>query len=95
MAEGVGFEPTVPCGITGFQDQLHKPLGHPSVSGTYCIITKGPYPVNKAFLGILAAAGQLVKPPSSGQNITDALVLTNRRHGSIVLVLNKSYDESG
>ena len=31
MAEGVGFEPTVPCGITGFQDQLHKPLGHPSM----------------------------------------------------------------
>ena len=31
MAEGVGFEPTVPCGITGFQDQLLKPLGHPSI----------------------------------------------------------------
>ena len=28
MAERVGFEPTVPCGITGFQDQLLKPLGH-------------------------------------------------------------------
>ena len=26
--ERVGFEPTRPCGITGFQDQLHKPLGH-------------------------------------------------------------------
>ena len=33
MAEKVGFEPTVPCGITGFQDQLLKPLGHLSVSG--------------------------------------------------------------
>ena len=31
MAEGVGFEPTVPFGITGFQDQLLKPLGHPSI----------------------------------------------------------------
>ena len=31
MAEKVGFEPTVPCGITGFQDQLHKPLGHLSI----------------------------------------------------------------
>lgn len=28
MAEKVGFEPTVPFGITGFQDRLHKPLGH-------------------------------------------------------------------
>ncbi len=91
----MGFEPTVPCGITGFQDQLHKPLGHPSVSGTYCIITKGPYPVNKAFLGILAAAGPLVKRAPPGKNITDATVLTNSRHGSIVLVLNKFYDESG
>ena len=27
-AEKVGFEPTVPFGITGFQDQLLKPLGH-------------------------------------------------------------------
>ena len=34
LAEGVGFEPTVPCEITGFQDQLLKPLGHPSV--THC-----------------------------------------------------------
>jgi hypothetical protein len=30
MAEGVGFEPTAPFGVTGFQDQLLKPLGHPS-----------------------------------------------------------------
>ena len=29
--EKVGFEPTVPFGITGFQDQLLKPLGHPSM----------------------------------------------------------------
>ena len=28
LAERIGFEPTVPFGITGFQDQLHKPLGH-------------------------------------------------------------------
>ena len=28
LAERVGFEPTVPFGITGFQDQLLKPLGH-------------------------------------------------------------------
>ena len=28
MAERVGFEPTVRCRITGFQDQLLKPLGH-------------------------------------------------------------------
>ncbi len=28
MAEREGFEPPVPCDITGFQDQRHKPLGH-------------------------------------------------------------------
>ena len=28
LAERVGFEPTVHCCITGFQDQLLKPLGH-------------------------------------------------------------------
>ncbi|HBD87572.1 MAG TPA: hypothetical protein DC021_01390, partial [Tyzzerella sp.] len=27
----VGFEPTAPYGITGFQDQLLKPLGHLSM----------------------------------------------------------------
>ena len=30
-AERVGFEPTAPCGVTGFQDQLLKPLGHLSI----------------------------------------------------------------
>ena len=33
MAERVGFEPTVPLSITGFQDQLLKPLGHLSIIG--------------------------------------------------------------
>ena len=28
LAERVGFEPTAPYGVTGFQDQLLKPLGH-------------------------------------------------------------------
>ena len=28
VADRVGFEPTVRCRITGFQDQLLKPLGH-------------------------------------------------------------------
>ena len=32
LTEKVGFEPTVPFGITGFQDQLLKPLGHLSLS---------------------------------------------------------------
>jgi hypothetical protein len=31
LAERVGFEPTVPFGITDFQDLLHKPLGHLSI----------------------------------------------------------------
>ena len=34
MAEREGFEPPVPFGITGFQDQRHQPLGHPSADGT-------------------------------------------------------------
>ena len=32
MAEREGFEPPVPFGITGFQDQRHQPLGHLSNS---------------------------------------------------------------
>ena len=32
VAERVGFEPTAPCGVTGFQDQLLKPLGHLSIT---------------------------------------------------------------
>ncbi len=32
VAEREGFEPPVPFGITGFQDQRHKPLGHLSSS---------------------------------------------------------------
>ena len=31
MAERVGFEPTARCRVTGFQDQLLKPLGHLSI----------------------------------------------------------------
>ena len=31
MAEREGFEPPVPFGITGFQDQRHQPLGHLSM----------------------------------------------------------------
>ena len=32
VTEKVGFEPTAPCGVTGFQDQLLKPLGHLSIA---------------------------------------------------------------
>jgi hypothetical protein len=32
LAERVGFEPTGPFGLTGFQDRLLKPLGHLSVN---------------------------------------------------------------
>ena len=31
LAEGVGFEPTNPLGVSGFQDRRLRPLGHPSV----------------------------------------------------------------
>ena len=33
----MGFEPTAPCGITGFQDRLLKPLGHLSNMDYYII----------------------------------------------------------
>ena len=32
LAEGVGFEPTIPRGDSGFQDRRHRPLGHPSAT---------------------------------------------------------------
>ena len=41
LAEREGFEPPVPCGITGFQDRLHKPLGHLSLF-SFVIIAKRP-----------------------------------------------------
>ena len=43
MAERVGFEPTAHCCVTGFQDQLLKPLGHLSeyLSETAFIILQG------------------------------------------------------
>ena len=37
LAERVGFEPTAPFGVTGFQDQLLKPLGHLSMSDNLLI----------------------------------------------------------
>ena len=39
VAERVGFEPTAPFGVTGFQDRLHKPLGHLSVSQATFLVT--------------------------------------------------------
>ena len=35
MAERVGFEPTAPFGVTGFQDRLLKPLGHLSLLSAF------------------------------------------------------------
>ena len=52
MAERVGFEPTVPYGITGFQDQLLKPLGHLSRNITIYYI-KGSYFCQVFFLKLL------------------------------------------
>ena len=52
MAERVGFEPTVPFGITGFQDQLLKPLGHLSelsVSNSACMILANIYRIVNSF----------------------------------------------
>lgn len=41
MAERKRFELLVPRGITGFQDQLHKPLGHLSLQDEIYFIIKG------------------------------------------------------
>ena len=38
LAERVGFEPTVRCRITSFQDWLLKPLGHLSIDTNYTIL---------------------------------------------------------
>ena len=44
MAERVGFEPTVPYGITGFQDRLLKPLGHLSIVEFYLLFKMVTHP---------------------------------------------------
>ncbi len=49
MAEKVGFEPTVPFDITGFQDRLLKPLGHLSVFLTLVILNVAMKKVKKNF----------------------------------------------
>ena len=41
VAERVGFEPTAPFGVTGFQDQLLKPLGHLSKVSSVLIEKNG------------------------------------------------------
>ena len=47
LAEREGFEPPVPFGITGFQDQRLKPLGHLSMSEpARVIIAPFPFGVN-------------------------------------------------
>ncbi len=40
LAERVGFEPTVRCRITSFQDWLLKPLGHLSIANDYIILQR-------------------------------------------------------
>lgn len=64
MAERVGFEPTAPCGVTGFQDQLLKPLGHLSKLNYY--------------LNILPCFDQQIKPLTqlSPEKLRKSLYLT-------------------
>lgn len=49
MAERVGFEPTARCRVTGFQDQLLKPLGHLSKK---CLFYKNVKQANGGVRGI-------------------------------------------
>ncbi len=49
MAEGRGFEPLAGCPVTGFQDQLLKPLGHPSVFTCRVILSNMTAVVNNSF----------------------------------------------
>ena len=55
MAERVGFEPTVRCRITGFQDRLLKPLGHLSGGNGLYFSKEG------RFLSIGAHRGKLFR----------------------------------
>ena len=55
MAERVGFEPTAPCGVTGFQDQLLKPLGHLSI--TVLLYQIGPIISNNVIVKQVKKAG--------------------------------------
>lgn len=55
MAERVGFEPTVRCRITGFQDRLLKPLGHLSGGNGLYFSKEG------RFLSIGAYRGKLFR----------------------------------
>ena len=49
LAEREGFEPPVPCDITGFQDQRLQPLGHLSLQPARTIIAKDTGNVNREF----------------------------------------------
>ena len=61
MAERVGFEPTVHCCITGFQDRLLKPLGH--LSRYALIITSPPPKCQETSRSLTSAQDMLNKHP--------------------------------
>lgn len=62
MAESVGFEPTVPFGITGFQDRPLKPLGQLSKE-RFAILTHRPKRVKPSF-SFFCAASKPSREPS-------------------------------
>ena len=64
MAERVGFEPTVGCPITSFQDWLLKPLGH--LSNVKKIISFYPAKVKHGISLPAAILPKLEPPPHKG-----------------------------
>ena len=86
MAEREGFEPPVPLGITGFQDQRHKPLGHLSslLEPAEILYDSPPAFVNPFFQNLCKAGGSSVgakKPPLSAiyrLNASSALLPAGR-----------------
>ena len=85
MAERVGFEPTAHCCVTGFQDQLLKPLGHLSEYRLQkpCIILAYCFP----FVNRFSPEFENEADKSSCYRLTEVLYLTtvkNKTEGVFV-----------
>ncbi len=81
LAEREGFEPPVPFGITGFQDQRHKPLGHLSITSMRIIgrlrrLVKQFLPVpRKRRIPHAGRTGKAQPPDEAGPERTDSVRL--------------------
>ena len=82
MAERVGFEPTAHCCVTGFQDQLLKPLGHLSKcrSEDVAYYTQEKYNCQSLFYSNLAVRGRIFANVSQCAIIGVALTKREGKH---------------